>query len=56
MRRHQTLTSINPDAHDVGGLADTRFGVTMARKALFTKNQVVNTQSAREVEAWLKRK
>ena len=56
MRKHQTLTSINPDAHDVGGLADTRFGVAMARKALFTKNQVVNTQSAREVEAWLKRK
>ena len=56
MRKHQTLTSINPDAHDVEGIADTRFGIAMARKALFSKHQVINTQSAQEVEKWLKRK
>jgi DNA polymerase (family 10) len=55
MRKYQTLTSINPDAHDLAGLEDTRYGIAMARKALLPRQQVVNTQSAREVEKWLRR-
>jgi DNA polymerase (family 10) len=44
---------IHPDAHNVHGLADTRFGVWMARKAGFTAAQVLNTKSRKEMEAWL---
>jgi len=54
MRKHGTLTSINPDAHEEAGLEDTRFGIAMARKALFPSAQVVNSRSATEVERWLK--
>ena len=32
MRKRGTMTSINPDAHEVDGLGDTRYGVAMARK------------------------
>jgi len=45
---------IHPDAHSVGGLADTRFGVWMARKAGFTPAQVLNTKGAKEMEKWLR--
>lgn len=55
MRTHQTWTSINPDAHDLAGLADTRFGITLARKALIPAARVVNSMAVHEVEKWLKR-
>ena len=55
MRKWKTLTSINPDAHEVAGLEDTKYGVAMARKALFTSGQVVNSRSAAEVGRWLRR-
>jgi DNA polymerase (family X) len=44
---------IHPDAHSAGGLADTRFGVWAARKGGLTAKQVTNTQSRKEMEAWL---
>ena len=44
---------IFPDAHSAGGLSDVRYGVWMARKAGLTKEQVVNTLPAKEMEAWL---
>jgi DNA polymerase (family 10) len=56
LRKHQTLVSINPDAHEVEGLEDVSFGLTVARKALLGAGQVVNTRSVKEVESWLKRK
>jgi DNA polymerase (family 10) len=55
LRKRGTLVSVNPDAHDVDGLSDTRFGVTVARKALLPRAQVVNARSVKEVETWLKR-
>ncbi|MFZ9595401.1 MAG: PHP domain-containing protein [Bdellovibrionia bacterium] len=55
MRKHKTLTSIHPDAHEVAGLDDVQWGVWMARKALFPRELVVNAQSASQVEQWLKR-
>ena len=33
------LISINPDAHHVDGIADTRYGVLVAQKAMVTTNQ-----------------
>lgn len=44
---------IHPDAHSAGGLADTKFGVWMARKAGLSANQVINTKSRTEMEKWL---
>jgi DNA polymerase (family X) len=55
LRRHGTRVSVNPDAHDVAGLDDTRYGIAMARKALMPASQVVNSGDARQVEKWLKR-
>lgn len=55
LRKNKTRVSINPDAHDVSGLEDTRFGIAMARKAMIPSSLVVNAQSVQEVEKWLKR-
>lgn len=55
LRAHETLVSVNPDAHEVAGLADTRYGVAVARKALLPASLVVNARSAKDVGRWLKR-
>jgi DNA polymerase (family 10) len=55
LRRHGTLVSVNPDAHEEAGLADTVFGVGVARKALLPASAVVNAREADEVAKWLKR-
>lgn len=55
MRKTGAVTSVNPDAHEVAGLQDTRFGIAMARKALLSVDQVVNSKSTVEIEKWLKR-
>lgn len=48
--------SINPDAHHLDGLADTTYGVAMARKGWLEAGQVVNTLDAEEVAAALARR
>ena len=55
LRKRKTRVSINPDAHETAGLEDTRYGITMARKALLPVDLIVNARSAKEVERWLKR-
>ncbi len=45
--------SINPDAHRVDGFLDTRYGVGVARKAWFTKEDVINTKPLKEMESYL---
>ena len=35
--------SINPDAHGIAGISDTRFGVGIARKAWLEKKDVLNS-------------
>lgn len=54
LREHKVMTCINPDAHDTAGLADTRYGITVARKALLTQEQVLNTRSAKDALNWLR--
>jgi DNA polymerase (family 10) len=56
LRKNRTKISINPDAHAISELEDTRYGIAMARKSLVPVSQIVNTQSAAKVEQWLKRK
>jgi DNA polymerase (family 10) len=55
LRECGTEVSVNPDAHETGGLEDTLYGIAMARKALLPCSQVVNARSVQEVEKWLKR-
>ena len=47
------LSSINPDAHETGGLAQVRAGVNAARKGWLTREAVFNTQPLKAVQAWL---
>lgn len=56
LRKSRTLVSVNPDAHEPDGFADTQFGLTVARKALLPSAQVINTKSTQDVEKWLLRK
>jgi DNA polymerase (family X) len=46
--------SINPDAHNPGGLTDTSYGVGIARKGWLEAEDVVNTLSRKEVVKFLR--
>jgi len=50
------LISINPDAHSIDGLADTFYGVGIARKGWLRQQDVLNTKSAKEIEKWFAKK
>lgn len=54
LRREKCMVSVNPDAHDVAGLDDIRFGICVARKALLPKSLVLNTRSVEDVTDWLR--
>jgi DNA polymerase (family 10) len=47
------LCAINPDAHDIAGLAYVRVGVNSARKGWLTRENVYNTRPLAEVRRWL---
>jgi DNA polymerase (family 10) len=49
------LCSINPDAHSTRGLHHLGLGVRVARKGWLRKQDVLNTRSAAEIEAFLKK-
>ncbi len=53
LRRAGCFVSVNPDAHEVAGLDDVKYGVCVARKALLPKGLVVNARDRIGVEAWL---
>ena len=46
--------SINPDAHDVDGIAHIFYGVGIARKGWLRKEDVLNTMSAAKIEEWFR--
>jgi DNA polymerase (family 10) len=48
------LSSINPDAHSVNQLQFLKFGASVARKGWLRRQDVINTKSLAEIEAWLK--
>lgn len=48
--------AIDPDAHDIGGFDDMRFGIAMARKAWLGKGDVVNCMSAEEIDAFFRKR
>jgi len=47
------LVSINPDAHAIDGLDDTRWGVASAQKGGLTAAQSLTSKSASELATWL---
>jgi DNA polymerase (family 10) len=46
------LCAINPDAHETDGLAHVRAGVNAARKGWLRPEQVLNTRSLKDVQAY----
>jgi DNA polymerase (family 10) len=50
------LLSIDPDAHDVEGLADVGYGVDTARRGWLEPEHVLNTRSWEEIAARIARK
>ncbi|MGA2614371.1 MAG: DNA polymerase/3'-5' exonuclease PolX [Spirochaetia bacterium] len=46
------LISLGPDAHDIQGFDDMRYGIVMARKAWLTRKNVLNCLSAEEADAY----
>ena len=42
--------SINPDAHDIVGLKDVRYGAYIARKGWLEKSDILNSKNSQEVE------
>ena len=49
--------SINPDAHDIVGLKDVRYGAHIARKGWLENSDVLNTKNSKEIiELFNKRK
>ena len=48
------LCSINPDAHSTHQLQYLKFGASVARKGWLRRQDVLNTRSLAEIEAWLK--
>ncbi len=47
---------INPDAHSTGGLANTRYGIDVARRGWLEKGDVFNTQTLAQVTKALAKK
>lgn len=54
-RRKGVTIVVNPDAHSVAGLKDLSYGLTVARRAWFTADDLFNTLPLDEVERRLKR-
>jgi DNA polymerase (family 10) len=52
-RRHGVKTAISPDAHSTDGLSYVDYGIGIARKAGFSKEEVVNTYSVGEFEEFI---
>jgi DNA polymerase (family 10) len=48
--------AVNPDAHSLAGLRDTRYGVLAARKGGLDAEHCLNCFDAAAFEAWLRRK
>lgn len=49
------LLAISPDAHSCEGLEVVRYGVGVARKGGWRRQEVLNTRSLAEISAWLQR-
>jgi DNA polymerase (family 10) len=48
------LISINPDAHSIDGFEDVRYGIWMAAKAKFPRENIINTWPLEKITKFLK--
>jgi DNA polymerase (family 10) len=48
------MISINPDAHQLKGYHDMRYGTYVARKGILTKEQCLNAMDLNSFESFLK--
>ena len=48
------LISINPDAHETGGILDMQYGINVARKGGLTAQDCLNAKDLNELIHWLK--
>jgi len=55
-REKGVLIAINPDAHNVDGLNDVRYGIGVARKGWLEKKDVLNTWSPAELEGFFRKR
>lgn len=55
LKSRELETSINPDAHDLDGYSDIRYGVGMARKGGLERKNVINTKDVKEMEQFLRK-
>ncbi len=46
---------INTDAHSLSNLALMQYGISVARRAGLTKDQVINTRDLKSIRSWLKK-
>ena len=49
----QVMISINPDAHSIKGIADVRYGVLQAQKAMLTNEQNLSSFDRNEFESFM---
>ncbi|MFH1754256.1 MAG: histidinol-phosphatase, partial [Candidatus Latescibacterota bacterium] len=52
-RQNGVKIVINPDSHNVQGLADYRYGVGIARKGWLSAKDVINSMTAGQMAAFL---
>ena len=49
---HGVKTALNPDAHILDGLTDFEYGVGIARKGWFTKENILNSYDLKTIESF----
>jgi DNA polymerase (family 10) len=49
-RQLKIKTALNPDAHSTAGLQDYKYGINIARKAGFSKADVLNSYNVNQVK------
>lgn len=53
--KKKVLISIDPDAHEISGFDDIRYGVLTAQKAMVTKENNLSSFSLKEFESFLQK-
>ncbi|MFM7018147.1 hypothetical protein, partial [Flavobacterium sp.] len=50
------MISINPDAHDLNGIDDIKFGIAAARKGFLSSLNCFNSKGLKEIEKYFQKK
>lgn len=55
-KKEGLMSAICPDAHDIEGIDDIKYGVDIARKGWYDKHRILNTKTTDELEHWFNSK